>query len=149
MNNLPPWNKLKNETLHTYNDFNIFRGKEFIKMGKDVWVGPFTVIDGSGGLEIGNHVSISAGVHIYTHDSVKYRYYDLEKDTENGTHIERAPVKIGNNVQIGPNSIILKGVTIGNNVVIGALTLINKSIPDNSYVVGSPCKIYSGGKIEK
>lgn len=141
MTGLPPWNRLNNETIPTLNNFNVFRGKEFITMGDDVWIGYYTLIDGSGGLEIGSKVSISSGVHIYTHDSSKFRAYDLEKDPINGTHIKRSPVKIGNNVQIGANSIITKGVTIGNNVIVGALTLVNKDIPDNSFVTGNPMVI--------
>jgi acetyltransferase-like isoleucine patch superfamily enzyme len=141
MTGLPPWNELTNETLTEFNSFNIFRGKQFITLGKDVWIGYFTLIDGSGGLTIGAKVSISSGVHIYTHDSSKFRAYDLEKDTQNGAHIKRSPVKIGNNVQIGANSVITKGVTIGNNVIIGALTLVNKDIPDNSFVTGNPMVI--------
>ena len=140
MSKLPEWNKLTNE-IGSWNDFSIVRGKEFIKLGKDVWIGYFCLIDGSGGLEIGNDVAISSGVHIYTHDSSKYRAYGLKKDIENGTHINRAPVKIGNNVQIGANSIIVKGIEIGNNVIVGALTLINKNIPDNSFVKGNPMVI--------
>jgi acetyltransferase-like isoleucine patch superfamily enzyme len=139
--NLPDWRLLKNEIGKQFNGFCILRGKEFIKLGEDVWVGYFCLIDGSGGLEIGSKVSISSGVHIYTHDSSNYRLYDLEKDTVDGTHIDRAPVKIGNNVQIGANSVILKGITIGNNVIIGALSLVNKDIPDNCIAVGNPCKI--------
>ena len=141
MNSLPPWKDLINEEGRWYNKFNIIRGNEFIRWGEDVWVGYFCLIDGSAGLEIGNKVTISSGAHIYTHDSSDYRYYDLEKDPENGTHIKRAPVKIGNNVQIGANSIVLPGVMIGNNVIVGALTLVNKDIPDNSIAVGSPCRI--------
>jgi len=141
MTGLPPWNKLTNETLFTFNNFNIFRGKEYITLGKDVWVGYYTLIDGSGGLQVGNKVSISSGVHIYTHDSSKFRAYNLPKDNEQGSHIRRAPVTIGNNVQIGANSIITKGVTIGDNVIIGALTLVNKDVPSNSFVKGNPMKI--------
>lgn len=137
MSGLPDWSKLQNE-VGPWNDFSIVRGKEFIIMGKDVWIGYYTLIDGSGGLKIGNKVSISSGVHIYTHDSSKYRAYNLKKDPIKGTHIKRSPVKIGNNVQIGANSIITKGVTIGNNVIVGALTLVNKDIPDNSFVTGNP-----------
>lgn len=139
--NLPDWTLLKNEIGTNFNNFCILRGKEFIILGEDVWIGYFTLIDGSGGLEIGNKVSISSGVHIYTHDSSNYRLYNTEKDPVNGSHIDRAPVKIGNNVQIGANSVILKGVTIGNNVIIGALSLVNKDIPDNCIAVGNPCKI--------
>lgn len=141
MNGLPPWNQLKNEVGIEYNNFCIIRGKPFIKIGKDFWLGYFCLLDGSGGLEIGDHVSISSGVHIYTHDTSYYRASELLKDPVNGSHAERAPVKIGNNVQIGANSVVLKGVTIGNNVVIGALSLVRKDIPDNYVVAGNPCKI--------
>ena len=138
---LPDWKLLKNEIGKQFNDFCILRGKEFIKLGEDVWIGYFCLLDGSGGLNIGNQVSISSGVHIYTHDSSNYRIHNTEKDAENGTHIDRAPVVIGDNVQIGANSIVLKGVTIGNNVIIGALSLVNSDIPDNCIAVGNPCKV--------
>lgn len=140
MNGLPDYKLLKNEIGTQFNQFNIIRGKEFIMFGEDVWIGYFCLLDGSGGLEIGNKVSISSGVHIYTHDSSNYRMFELQKDP-NGSHIDRKPVKIGNNVQIGANSVVLKGITIGNNVIIGALSLVNKDIPDNCIAVGSPAKI--------
>lgn len=138
---LPDWQLLKNEIGKQFNDFCILRGKEFIELGEDVWIGYFCLLDGSGGLKIGNRVSISSGVHIYTHDSSNYRIHNKEKDLINGTHIDRSPVTIGNDVQIGANSIVLKGVTIGNNVIIGALSLVNKDIPDNCIAVGNPCKV--------
>jgi len=138
---MPPWSKLENKVGKRFNDFCIIRGDQFIEWGTDVWVGYFTLIDGSGGLKIGNKVSISSGVHIYTHDSSYYRIADLAKDTEFGTHIKRAPVKIGNNVQIGANSIILPGVTIGDNVIIGALSLVKTDISSRCVAVGNPCKV--------
>lgn len=141
MDQLPEWSEIKNEAGIEFNQFCIIRGKQFISMGEDVWIGYFTLIDGSGGLEIGSRVSISSGVHIYTHDSTEFRQRNLEKDTINGTHIKRAPVKIGSNVQIGANSVIAPGVTIGDNVIIGALSFVNKDIPSNSIAVGSPCKV--------
>lgn len=141
MNGLPPWNELKNEVGTEFNQFNIIRGKEFIQMGVDVWIGYFCLVDGSGGLTIGSEVTIASGVHIYTHDSSMYRAKALPKDPLHGSHIKRAPVVIGNNVQIGANSVVLPGVTIGNNVIVGALTLVNKDIPDNSVAVGSPVRI--------
>lgn len=105
-----------------------------VKVGKNTWVGPFTILDGSGGgLIIGDNCVISAGVHIYTHDTVDRVIY--------GSEITRSPVSIGNNVYIGPNSIISKGVTIGDFVIIGANSFVNINLPPYSKAIGSPVRI--------
>jgi acetyltransferase-like isoleucine patch superfamily enzyme len=78
-----------------------------VSVGSDGWIGPFTLLDGSGGLEIGDFCSISAGVQIYTHDSVQWAVSNGVAPFEYGF------VKIGSRCYIGPNSIIAKGVTIG------------------------------------
>lgn len=51
------------------------------------------------------------------------------------------PVKIGNNVWIGANAVILPGVTIGDNTVIGAGSVVTKDIPANVVAVGNPCRV--------
>lgn len=51
------------------------------------------------------------------------------------------PIKVGNNVWIGGNVVVLPGVTIGDNVVIGAGSVVNKDIPSDSVAVGNPCKV--------
>lgn len=133
-----------NRVGREYNDFCIICGRP--RIGKGTWIGYFTLIDGSGGLEIGEHCSIASGVHIYTHDAVRWAVLGLEKDPGRRSHVDRAPVKIGDNVFIGANSVVLKGVTIGNNVVVGALTLVNRDIPDNSVAVGNPARIVGKAK---
>ena len=50
-------------------------------------------------------------------------------------------IKVGNNVWIGGNVVVLPGVTIGDNVVIGAGSIVNKDIPSNSVAVGNPCHV--------
>lgn len=50
-------------------------------------------------------------------------------------------LEIGNDVFIGMQATILKGVTIGNNVIIGANSLVNKNVPDNTVVAGNPAKV--------
>jgi acetyltransferase-like isoleucine patch superfamily enzyme len=108
-----------------------------VKVGKDTWIGPFTVLDGSGGLEIGEYCSISAGVQIYTHDTVLWA-------TSGGVHSpERAPVTIGNRCYIGPNTVIAKGVTIGKGSVIGANSLVLHDVPESSKAFGTPCQVVS------
>lgn len=105
------------------------------KVGDHTWIGPNTVIDGSGGLEIGSYCSISAGAQIYTHDSVKW-------STSGGVHpIERAPVKIGNNCYIGPNVVIAKGVTIGDGCTIGANSVVLRDVPAGSTGFGAPFRL--------
>ena len=49
--------------------------------------------------------------------------------------------KIGNDVWIGCNSTILRGVKIGDGAVIGANSLVNKNVPPYAVVVGSPARI--------
>lgn len=48
---------------------------------------------------------------------------------------------IGNNVEIGANSVIIGDISIGDNVVIGAGSVVTKSIPANSVACGNPAKI--------
>lgn len=105
-----------------------------VKVGKNTWVGPFTVLDGSGGLVIGDYCSISAGVQIYTHDTVKWA------TSAGKIEPERASVNIGNNCYIGPNVVISKGVTIGDGCVIGANSLVNQDVPNGMKAWGTPAR---------
>ena len=113
-----------------------------VKVGKQTWIGPFTIIDGSGGLTIGDNCTVSAGVHIYTHDNI------AQTLTGHQAGIERAPVRIGNCTYIGPNAILKKGISIGECCIIGAGCFVNDSIPANSVVAGLPGKIIGTTKVE-
>ena len=106
-----------------------------VKVGAKTWIGPFVVLDGSGDLEIGSYCSISAGVQIYSHDSINWSI------TGGTSSYEYAETRIGNNCYIGPNTIISKGVTIGDGCIIGANSLVLSDIPSHSKAVGSPCCI--------
>lgn len=87
-------------------------------------------------IEIGNNVNITDGVKILTHgyDWSVLKYIDAR------VYGSAGKVKIGNNVFIGINSIILKGVTIGDNVIIGAGSVVNKNCESNSVYAGNPAK---------
>lgn len=51
------------------------------------------------------------------------------------------PIKIGNSVWIGGNTVINPGVTIGNDVVIGSGSVVTRDIPDHVVAVGNPCRV--------
>ncbi|MGL5480054.1 MAG: acyltransferase [Clostridium sp.] len=88
-------------------------------------------------IEIGDNVVLTDGVTILTHG------YDLSVIMHKTGKLygSAGKVKIGNNVFVGVNSTILKGVEIGENVIIGANTLVNKNIPSNVVVAGNPCRV--------
>lgn len=106
-----------------------------VEIGNNVWIGPNTMIDGSGGLTIGDGVNVSAGAQIYTHDTV-------ERCIGGGSApIARSPVSIGRNTFIGAGAIILRGVKVGDGCVIAALSLVNRDVPDGLVVAGVPAKV--------
>jgi carbonic anhydrase/acetyltransferase-like protein (isoleucine patch superfamily) len=106
-----------------------------VSVGENTWIGPSTILDGTGGLKIGSNCSISAGVHLYTHDTVNWA---ISGGTEEYAY---APTEIGDNCYIGPNTVVAKGVHIGRGAVIGAMSLVLKDIPENMLAFGTPCKI--------
>jgi len=106
-----------------------------VRVGEKTWIGPHTVLDGSGGLEIGSWCSISAGVQIYTHDTVNWALSAGEIGPEH------APTRIGSRCYLGPNTIVSKGVTIGDGCAVGANSLVLKDIPDGSKAFGIPCRV--------
>lgn len=92
---------------------------------------------------IGNHVQITEGVIILTHDyawSVLKRL-EGEKIPQRGAVLGACgPVTIGDNVFIGMNTVITRGVTIGSNVVIGAGSVVTKDCPDGGVYAGNPAR---------
>lgn len=51
------------------------------------------------------------------------------------------PVILKDNVFLGANVVVKKGVTIGENTVIGMNSVVTHDIPANSIAVGIPCKV--------
>ena len=103
------------------------------EIGPGCWIGAFTVIDGSGGLTIGEGCDISAGSQIYSHTTVGRVL------TGGESPIRRARTTIGDRVHIGANAVVLMGATIGHHSVIGANSVVLEGlhVPPWSVVVGA------------
>lgn len=107
-----------------------------VEVGPDTWVGPNVLLDGSGGgLVIGAWCSISAGVQIYTHDTVARSLSLGACPTETG------PVRIGDGCHLGALSVVARGVSIGDRCVIGAQSFVNHDVPEGSVVAGAPARL--------
>lgn len=106
-----------------------------VEVGRHTWIGPGCILDGSGGgLRIGDHCSISAGVQIYTHQTV-------QRSVSMGVApIDYAPTAIGNGVYLGPNVIVQMGVSIGDRVVVGANSFVNRDVRAGLRVFGTPAR---------
>lgn len=90
-----------------------------------------TVIGAFIGITIGDNVRCGANTLITDSD------WHLD-DPRVG---EPKPVFINDNVWLGVNSVVLKGVTIGKNTVIGANSVVVSDIPENVIAAGNPCKV--------
>lgn len=104
-------------------------------IGEGTWIGPFTIVDGSGGLSIGRGCDISSGAQIYTHASTKRcvsgRAYP---------DVDRKPTVIGDFVFIGANAVVQMGVTIGDRAVVSAGAVVAHDVPPGVVVSGVPAK---------
>jgi len=90
-----------------------------------------TVIGAFAGITIGSNVKCGANTLIT----------DSDWHPEDPRSGPPAPIFIGDNVWLGVNAIVLKGVSIGDNVVIGANSVVTKDIPAGTIAAGNPCKV--------
>lgn len=121
---------LKNRcTFATINDISE------IHIGKNSGLTGITIVSGSR-ISIGENVLIGAYCTIIDSD-----FHNANPSRRSSYKFESKPVTIEDNVFIGMNCTILKGVTIGKNSVIAANSVVISSIPPNSLAMGNPCKM--------
>lgn len=106
-----------------------------IKIGKNVKIASFCLIDYTGHLTLGDHCTISEGVKIYTHQhQLSDKTLDIHK-----LEIKKITLEIGEYVWIGANATILPSVTkIGRGAIIGAGSVVTKDINSYDIVAGNP-----------
>lgn len=127
-----------------------------VSVGDGCYIGPSLIICHNRVI-IGNHVTIAWGCTIYDHNSHSLDFRERRKDIDreitnlrkgcnfigdkDWTTVKSAPIVIEDDVWIGMNVIILKGVTIGRGAVIGAGSVVTKDVPSWSVVAGNPAVI--------
>lgn len=91
-------------------------------------------------ISIGNNVKIGANSIILDNDahSIDFRIRRTDADCFS---CKSAPIVIEDDVLIGTNTIVLKGVRIGARTIIGGGSVVTKSIPADSIAAGNPCKV--------
>ena len=99
-------------------------------IGSNVGVNCNNMIACHQSITIGDNCQFSPNVQIYDHD------HDYDHPEGIGAmFFKTAPVKIGNNVWIGANTVILRGTTIGDNSVIAAGSVVKGDFPANSTII--------------
>lgn len=108
-----------------------------ITTGKDCLIAEQTNIDYTGGLILGNKVSISEGVKILTHNhSTEIEKTDLTK----GCIL--TPLIVHDRAWIGTRAIIMPGVKeIGRCAIVSADSYVHTKVPPYSIVLGNPAKV--------
>lgn len=95
-----------------------------------------SIICNVGEIRIGSNVLIGSNVEIYNSD-----FHNLSPKDRHKAHTKGEDIIIEDNVFLGSNVKVLKGVTIGKNSVIAQGSLVTKSIPANVIAAGIPCKV--------
>lgn len=118
---------------------NIERGASFsskVELGNNSGIGVNCYL--AGRVVIGDDVMMGPNVRIYTVNHASKRL-DIPMNQQGTT--EEKPVVIGNDVWLGANVIILRGVKIGNGCIIGAGSVVRMDVPDYAVVMGNPAAI--------
>lgn len=110
--------------------------REKLILGESVWIGDNAIVDASGGLEIGAHVTIGCGVYVWSHHSVLSSL--LMSNQIGSPYIVRKPTIIGEGCFIGGPSVINAGVSIGARSLVLPMAVVTKDIPPKSIVAGAP-----------
>ena len=130
--------------VRSTHDFRGVRG--LLRIGSGVGIGPYNILNGSGGLLIGNNVTTSAYVAVYSHS----HYYRDDEDPSRVTYANcladppeiscvESPITIADGSWLGLRVSVFGG-QIGANSFIVANSVVTDSLPENSYAGGAPAR---------
>jgi acetyltransferase-like isoleucine patch superfamily enzyme len=101
-----------------------------LSFGNNVVVHRHVLLDDRGGIEIGDNVSISDYVNVYSHTH----------DIDDISRVYNLPTRIGNDVRLTYHSTVLAGSNIGDKAMVGTGALVTKDVAAGHIVVGIPAK---------
>ncbi len=119
--------------------------KKNIDLADNIWIGHYCLVDGTGGVSLGEGVQLSSHTVVYSHSSqdairiLGKHFMEIEASQRPGYKLR--PVTIGDYTFVGTSSVILPGSAIGKGCIIGAGSVVNGTIPDFAIAVGNPAKI--------
>ncbi len=106
-----------------------------LSIGAASFIGFGVELDVALRLEIGDHVLIAPGCFITDH---AHRHARGQRIDEQGQ--ESRAVRIGNDVWLGANAVVLPGVTIGDGAIVGAGAVVTRDVPAHTVVAGVPAR---------
>ena len=106
-----------------------------IEIGNNFYANHNCIILDGAKVIFGDNVFIAPNCSFYTAG------HPLDAERRNAGLEYAYPIKVGSNVWIGGNVVVLPGVTIGNNTVIGTGSVVTKDIPSGVVALGNPCRV--------
>ena len=101
-----------------------------LSFGDNVVVHRHVLLDDRGGIEIGNNVSISDYVNVYSHT---HDIYEISR-------VYNLPTRIGNSVRLTYHATVLAGCQVGDHALVGTGAVVTKDVEPGHIVVGIPAK---------
>jgi acetyltransferase-like isoleucine patch superfamily enzyme len=109
-----------------------------LTLGNNIQINPNTCIYGR--VIIGSNVMIAPNCMIASGNhgmEITGEPMIAQKSTSKG------PIRIGDDVWIASNSVLLDGVNVGNGAIVGAGSVVTKDVPPMAVVVGNPARVIS------
>ncbi|WP_138501112.1 acyltransferase [Nostoc sp. PA-18-2419] len=108
-----------------------------VSLGNKVYIGQDVILDGRGGITIGDNTTLGFNVVIL---SANHDYQSNDLPYEHNVYIHK-PVVIGRNVWIGGNVLIIPGVSIGDGAIVAAGTVVTANVEPLAIVGNQPMRI--------
>ncbi len=105
-----------------------------VVLGDRCHIFPYTIMDPSRPLTIGEETAVGFASYIFTHGAYK--------DKLAGYPVTYGEVTIGKSVWLPCRIFIMPGVELGDDVVVGSGSVVTKSFPSGSFILGEPAKLF-------